>query len=108
MVTRIKHRRGGAERQFSVSHAAATSFPASNAAPMIITGQNAPAKMAVRPSIEKAADTHASTSATMNAARLTAVIERRVTVASGTTPAASVTPGVTDAVTTISSALRRI
>jgi hypothetical protein len=36
----------------------------------VITGQNAPAKIAVRPSMEKAADTQASASATMNAASL--------------------------------------
>jgi hypothetical protein len=39
--------------------------------PIVITGQNAPAKIAVRPSMEKAADTQASASATMNAASLT-------------------------------------
>src|ERR1700759_3804046 len=107
-MTRIRHRSGGAERQFSVNHAAATSFPASSAAPMVITGQNAPAKIAVRPSIEKAADTQASASATMNAVSLTGDMERRATVAAGmtVTSAASVTVGVTEVVTVIASALR--
>jgi len=60
--------------------------------------------------MEKAADTQASASATTNAASLTGVIECRATAARGTTvtPKASVTVGVTGAVTTISSALRRI
>src|SRR6266567_4724449 len=71
IANRMGRRRPEAECQFSVSHAAATSFPASSAAPMVITGQNVPAKIAVRPSIEKAADTQASASATMNAASLT-------------------------------------
>jgi hypothetical protein len=43
-----------------VSQAAATSFPASSTAPMMMMGQKAPAKIAVRPSMEKAADTQAS------------------------------------------------
>jgi hypothetical protein len=47
----------------------------------VITGQNAPAKIVVRPSMEEAADTQVSTSATMNAASLTNVFERGVTVA---------------------------
>jgi hypothetical protein len=38
---------------------------------MVMTGQNAPAKIAVRPSKDKAADTQASASDTMNAASLT-------------------------------------
>ena len=59
----------------SVSHAATTSFPASSAAPMAITGQNAPAKIAVRPSMEKVADTQASASAAINAASLTGVMD---------------------------------
>jgi hypothetical protein len=50
-----------------------------------MTGQNAPAKIAVRPSIEKAADMEASASATMKAANLTAVMERRAPAASGVT-----------------------
>src|SRR5450755_4065106 len=96
IATRTRRRRDGAEFQCSVSHAAATSFPASSAAPMMITGQNAPAKIAVRPSMEKAADTQASVSATINAASLTGVMERRVTLALGL----AVTPmAVTDAVT---------
>jgi hypothetical protein len=56
--------------------------------------------------MEKAADTQASPSATMSAASLTGVIERRVTVVR--LPTAAVTVGVTDVVTMISSALRRI
>jgi hypothetical protein len=35
-------------------------LPGFQAAPMVITGQNAPAEIAVRPSIEKAADMEAS------------------------------------------------
>jgi hypothetical protein len=50
-----------------------------------MTGQNAPAKIAVRPSMEKAADTEASASATMSAASLTGVMERRTNVAAGVT-----------------------
>jgi hypothetical protein len=82
-----------------------------------MTGQNAPAKIAVRPSIEKAADTEASTRATANAASLTGVIERRAMVAAGVTVTltASVTVGVTsltvavtDVATLIASAPRRI
>jgi hypothetical protein len=47
--------------------------------------------------------------ATMNAASLTGVMERRATVAAGmtVTSTASVTAGVTDVITMISSALRR-
>jgi len=73
-------------------------------------GQNALAKIAVRPSMEKAADTHASDSATINEASLIGVIERGVTVTSGATepPTISVTAAVTDLVTMISSALRRM
>jgi hypothetical protein len=56
--------------------------------------------------MEKAADTQASPSATMSAASLTGVIERRVTVVRLST--AAVTVGVTDVVAMISSALRRI
>ena len=98
----VRRRSNSAECQFSASHAAATSFPASSVVPMVITGQNAPAKIAVRPSMEKAADTQASASTTMNAARLRD--EPRVTVALGI----SVTVGVTGVVTMISSALRRM
>ena len=54
--------------------------------------------------MEKAADTQASASATMNAASLRDVFEPRVTVALGV----SVTVGVTGVVTMISSALRRM
>ena len=84
---------------------------------MVMTGQNAPAKIAVRPSIEKAADTQASASATMNAASLTGIMERRVIALSGmsvtltasaTVGVTSVTVDVTGAVATIASALRRI
>jgi hypothetical protein len=42
---------------------------------MMMTGQNAPAKIAVRPSMENAADTEASAIATMNAASLTGVMK---------------------------------
>src|SRR5947209_13410737 len=97
MPTRTRHRSRGAGFQCSVSHAAATSFPASSAAPMVIMGQKAPAKIAVRPSMEKAADMHASVSATTNAAALTGVMERFAPVASDMIVAltASVTVGVT-------------
>ena len=54
--------------------------------------------------MEKAADTQASASATMNAARLTNVFELDVPVA----PGVSVTVGVTGVVAVISSALRRM
>src|SRR5581483_12043495 len=117
IATRTSRRSGGAEFQCSASHAAATSFPASSAAPIVITGQNAPAKIAVRPSIEKAADTQASASATMNAASLTGMMERRISAVAGmsVTLAASATVGVTsvtvdatDVVAMIVSALRRI
>jgi hypothetical protein len=82
-----------------------------------MTGQNAPAKIAVRPSIEKAADTEASASATMNEASLTGIIERRVITVSGmsvtltasaTVGVTSVTLDVTGVVAIIASALRRI
>jgi hypothetical protein len=77
---------------------------------MVITGQNAPAKIAVRPSIEKTAYTLASASATVNAASLTGVMERRATAAAGMTVTLtdSVTAGVTGEVTIIASALRRM
>jgi hypothetical protein len=84
---------------------------------MMNTGQNAPAKIAVRPSMEKAADTQASASATMKAASLTDVAERRIALGpetpvtstdSVTAGVSSVTTGVTDVVTMIASALRRI
>jgi hypothetical protein len=55
----MRRRRDGAEVQCSVSQAAATCFPASSTAPMMM-GQKAPAKIAVKPSMEKAADTQAS------------------------------------------------
>jgi hypothetical protein len=45
---------------------------------MMMMGQKAPAKIAVRPSMEKVADTQASASATMKAASLTDVAERRI------------------------------
>jgi hypothetical protein len=69
---------------------------------MVITGQNAPAKIAVRPSKR--------VSATMNAASLTGVIERRASVAADMTVilTASVTVGVTDVITMIYSALRQM
>jgi hypothetical protein len=38
-------------------------LPGLQRSPLVITGQNAPAKIAVRPSMEKAADTQASASA---------------------------------------------
>jgi hypothetical protein len=38
-------------------------LPGLQRSPLVITGQNAPAKIAVRPSMEKAADTQASVSA---------------------------------------------
>src|SRR5437762_385848 len=80
-------------------------------------GPERAAKIAVRPSIEKAADTQASPSATMNAASLTGIMERRVIALSGmsvtltasaTVGVTSVTVDVTGAVATIASALRRI
>jgi hypothetical protein len=49
IATRTRRRSGGAEFQCSVSHAAATSFPASSPAPMMMPGWNAPTKIAVRP-----------------------------------------------------------
>jgi hypothetical protein len=58
-VKGMRRRRDGAEVQCSVSQAAATCFPASSTAPMMMMGQKAPAKIAVRPSMEKAADTQA-------------------------------------------------
>jgi hypothetical protein len=94
IATRTRRRRDGAECQYPVSHAAATSFPASSAAPMVMTGQNAPAKIAVRPSMEKAADTQASASATTNAASLTGDMERRATVAAGMTVTLTASGGV--------------
>src|ERR1700741_3869943 len=97
MATRTRRISGGAEFQCSFSHAAATSFPASSAAPIVMRGQNAPAKIAVRPSIEKVAHKQASDSAAMNAASLTGIMERRVTAVSGisVTLTASGTVGVT-------------
>ena len=87
----------------------------SSTAPIVLMGQKAPAKIAVRPSIEKAADTQASASATMNAATLTGVMDRRVTAVCGMTlrvPATvgvtSVTVGVTALMSVMASALRRI
>jgi hypothetical protein len=59
-VKGVRRRRDGGEVQCSVSQAAATCFPASGTAPMMIMGQKAPARIAVRPSMEKAADTQAS------------------------------------------------
>jgi hypothetical protein len=73
----MRRRRDGAEVQCSVSQAAATSFPASSTAPMMMMGQKAPAKIAVRPSMEKAADTQASARATTKAASLTLTATRR-------------------------------
>src|SRR3984885_1675861 len=117
MATRTKRRSGGAEFQYSVSHAAATSFPASSTAPIVMMGQKAPAKIAVRPSIEKAADTQASASATINAATLTSVMDRRGTAVCdmavtlsvpATVGVTSVTVGVTALMSVIASALRRI
>jgi hypothetical protein len=67
--------------------------------------------------MEKPADTQASGSATMNAASLTGIMERRVTAVSGmsvtltasaTIGVTSVTVDVTDVVAMIVSALRRI
>jgi hypothetical protein len=112
-----RRRRDGAEVQCSVSQAAATGFPASSTAPMMMMGQKAPAKIAVRPSIEKAADTQSSARATTKAASLTGVVERRAlsapdilvtSAASVTAAVSSATVGVTDPVTVIASALRRI
>ena len=60
--------------------------------------------------MEMVADTQASANATINAASLTAVTDRRVTAASDmtVTPMIGVTLGVTDVDTMISSVLRRM
>jgi len=60
---------------------------------MMMMDQKAPAKIAVRPSMEKAADTQASARATTKAASLTGVVERRALSAPDilVTSAASVT-----------------
>ncbi|MGY3452155.1 hypothetical protein [Bradyrhizobium sp. USDA 4353] len=60
----------GRRRRPMVSQpAAATRFPASSTTPMMMTGQKALAKIAVRQSMEKAADTQASASAGGNFVR---------------------------------------
>jgi hypothetical protein len=72
---------------------------------MMMMGQKTPAKIAVRPSMEKAADTQGSARATTKAASLTGVVERRAlsapdilvtSAASVTAAVSSVTVGVTD------------
>jgi hypothetical protein len=64
----------GAVHQFSRNHAVATSLPTSRAIPIAITGQNAPPKMAVNPSMEKAAETLVSASAADSVANVTGVL----------------------------------
>jgi uncharacterized membrane protein len=69
----------------------------------VITGQNAPAKIAVRPSMEKAADMQASASATMKVASLTDVAEERCIACGPETPVTS-----TGSVTAVTSGVKLI
>jgi hypothetical protein len=88
-----------AVHQFSRNHAVATSLPISGAIPIAITGQNAPAKIAVSPSMEKAAETPVSASAADSVANITGVL-RCLTAETGVTRVTgSVTVSVTPAVT---------
>jgi hypothetical protein len=88
----------GAVHQFSRNHAVATSLPTSRAIPIAITGQNAPPKMAVNPSMEKAAETLVSASAADSVANVTGVL-RCSTAETGATGVTGATGSVTASVT---------
>jgi hypothetical protein len=81
--------------QFSRNHAVATSLPTSSAIPIAITGQNAPAKIVVNPSMEKAAETPVSASAADSVANVTGVLRCFTAEAGVTRVTGSVTPAVT-------------